>query len=256
MALIAMAVHDTEENGRSKLTQATIESIYKTVNWKKHRLIISDNKSYKKTKDLYVRIKFLLPDIKIIFNPENVGTAKAINQAWRQRKPCEHCIKIYNDVVVRQVGWVEEMEAAIAAEPQIGIVGLKRKDLWQYPDNPDRQYKSELIMLPHKSGEPWIVVEKTKDIMGTCVMINSALIDKIGYLYQPNLYGYDDVLYSYRSNIAWFINVFLPHIHIDHIDPGGTEYCDWKRKESGEVTQQVIKLVDEYMSGKTSIYYE
>jgi hypothetical protein len=148
------------------------------------------------------------------------------------------------------------MEEAIEREPQIGICGLKRKDLWQHPGHPDRMYKSELIMLPHEPGQRWIIAEKTRDIMGTCTMFNSALLDKIGYLFQPSLYGYDDVLASLRSNKAGFINVFLTHINIDHIDPGGTEYIDWKHKESGKVTQEVIKIIDEYIAGTRSIYHE
>lgn len=258
MALIAMAVHDTEENGRSELTRKTLGSISKTVDLSHDRLFIIDNGSFVETKLLLDAYKntYSGQQISIITLPENIGTAKAINLAWKERKPGEHCIKMDNDVIINQSGWVDEMEEAIEREPQIGICGLKRKDLWQHPGHPDRMYKSELIMLPHEPGQRWIIAEKTRDIMGTCTMFNSALLDKIGYLFQPSLYGYDDVLASLRSNKAGFINVFLTHINIDHIDPGGTEYIDWKHKESGKVTQEVIKIIDEYIAGTRSIYHE
>jgi GT2 family glycosyltransferase len=277
MALIAMAVHDTEENKRSKLTEETLLSIYKTVDLKKHRFIIVDNGSSIENRgitDAFVqscnntlpeqierKLMYSFPDresdnVSKIQLEKNIGTAKAINLAWKERKPGEHCIKMDNDVIINQSGWVDEMEEAIEREPQIGICGLKRKDLWQHPGHPDRMYKSELIMLPHEPGQRWIIAEKTRDIMGTCTMFNSALLDKIGYLFQPSLYGYDDVLASLRSNKAGFINVFLTHINIDHIDPGGTEYIDWKHKESGKVTQEVIKIIDEYIAGTRSIYHE
>ena len=258
MALIAMAVHDTEENGRSELTRKTLGSISKTVDLSHDRLFIIDNGSFVETKLLLDAYKntYFGQQISIITLPENIGTAKAINLAWKERKPGEHCIKMDNDVIINQSGWVDEMEEAIEREPQIGICGLKRKDLWQHPGHPDRMYKSELIMLPHEPGQRWIIAEKTRDIMGTCTMFNSALLDKIGYLFQPSLYGYDDVLASLRSNKAGFINVFLTHINIDHIDPGGTEYIDWKHKESGKVTQEVIKIIDEYIAGTRSIYHE
>jgi GT2 family glycosyltransferase len=258
MALIAMAVHDTEENGRSELTRKTLGSISKTVDLSHDRLFIIDNGSFVETKLLLDAYKntYSGQQISIITLPENIGTAKAINLAWKERKPGEHCIKMDNDVIINQSDWVDEMEEAIEREPQIGICGLKRKDLWQHPGHPDRMYKSELIMLPHEPGQRWIIAEKTRDIMGTCTMFNSALLDKIGYLFQPSLYGYDDVLASLRSNKAGFINVFLTHINIDHIDPGGTEYIDWKHKESGKVTQEVIKIIDEYIAGTRSIYHE
>lgn len=42
---------------------------------------------------------------------------------------------------------------------------------------------------------------------------------------------------------------------IDHIDNGDTPYQDWKHKHSGEVTQQVIREVNEYLAGTRPIYY-
>jgi GT2 family glycosyltransferase len=161
-----------------------------------------------------------------------------------------------DDVIIHQHGWADEMEEAIRREPQIGIVGLKRKDLQERPDHEERQFQSVLMMLPHAPGERWVVVERVKHLMGTCQMYNSALLDKIGYLYQPSLYGYDDTLASYRSQLAGFINVFLPHIPIDHIDPGGTPYQHWKEKDAGENAQLVSDIVDEYIAGTRSIYYE
>jgi hypothetical protein len=50
-------------------------------------------------------------------------------------------------------------------------------------------------------------------------------------------------------------NVFLPHIEIEHIDKGETEYQTWKEKHSAEVTQQVIKMTHEYYHGTRPIYY-
>ena len=53
----------------------------------------------------------------------------------------------------------------------------------------------------------------------------------------------------------WMWNVFLPHIEIEHIDKGETEYQTWKEKHSAEVTQQVIKMTHEYYHGTRPIYY-
>lgn len=263
MALIVMAVHDTVDNGRSKYTDRTIKSLMETVDFKKHRLFISDNGSCEETQNLYQALinwwiyhRYDFDRLVIHKNGENLGTAKAVNIGLKTRYKNEYCIKIDNDVVIHNKGWADEMEEAIDREPLIGILGLKRKDLWQHPAHEDRQYKSYLHMLPHKEGERWIIVEQTKDVMGTCTMFNHLLLDKVGGLYQPSLYGYDDVLMCYRSNIAGFINCFLTHIHIDHIDAGQNEYAKWKERESGKVTQFMINLVDEYIAGTTSIYYE
>lgn len=247
-----MAVWDTVENKKSEFTRQTLRCLINTVSTR-HRIIVIDNNSCKETKDI---LKANDKRIEVITLPENVGTARAINQAWKRRKQGEHCIKMDNDVVIHDSDWVDRMEDAINRDPGIGIVGLKRKDLIQSPWHENEFYRSQLIMLPHKPGEDWILVEATRDIMGTCTMFSSALLDKIGYLYQPSLYGYDDVLASYRSNIAGFVNCFLPNIRIDHIDPGGGSYQDWKHMESGRVTKEVEKIVDEYIAGTRSIYHE
>jgi hypothetical protein len=66
-------------------------------------------------------------------------------------------------------------------------------------------------------------------------MYSSKLLEKIGYLYQlGGLYGFDDALASVRAHVAGFSTVFLPHIDIDHIDPGTTEYQQWKESYAGE----------------------
>jgi GT2 family glycosyltransferase len=265
-AMIAMAVFDTEENQRTELTRQTLECIIETVDLVKHRLIVVDNNSCKATRSVYqwllnyiVDTEYatgMQPNIDIIDLPENVGTARAINQAWKLRRPGEHCIKMDNDIIINYPGWVDEMEEAIGRDPNIGQVGLKRKDCWEWPGHESPDFKSELHMLPHIPGEPWQIVEKVKHVIGSCVMHNSALLDKVGYLYQPSLYGYDDVIMSHRTHLAGMYSCFLPHINIDHIDPGDTPYQSWKERHSGEQTQAVINLVHEMYNGTKPIYYE
>lgn len=265
MSLIAIAVYDTEENKRSEQTRLTLECIIDTVDLFKHRLFVIDNASCQATKNIYswlyqykydaVNATGLMPNIEVITLKENVGTAKAVNQAWRQRRPGEHCIKMDNDIIINQSGWVDELEEAIRRDPSIGQVGLKRKDCWEWPGHDHADWRSELHMLPHIPGEPWQVVEKVKHVIGSCVMHSAALLDKVGYLYQPSLYGYDDVIMSHRTHLAGFYSCFLPHINIDHIDPGDTPYQGWKERHSSEQTQQVIALVHEMYNGTKPIYY-
>jgi glycosyltransferase involved in cell wall biosynthesis len=257
MALISMAVFDTIENKRTEYTRKTLQSIAETVNLSKHRLVIVDNNSCQETKDL---LKYFCKyherlNVKVITLPENIGTSRAINQAWDLRNEGEDAIKMDNDVVIHSFGWVDEMEEAIRRDWHIGQVGLKRKDCWETPWHESDDFRSELIMLPHNAGERWQIVEKAKHIIGTCVMHSSDLLDKVGYLYQPSLYGYDDVIMSHRAHLAGFYSCFLPHIEIDHIDTGATDYQGWKERHSGEQTQKVIQLVHDMYNQIKPIYY-
>ena len=148
MALIAMAVHDTEENKRTKYTKETLESLVNTVDFNEHKIIVVDNDSCEETKKLLIKHYSL--GIEIITNSENVGTAKAINQAWAMRQPGETVIKMDNDCVINHFGWVEDMEIAML-KGGYGIIGLKRKDLLQSPTAEDI-WKTTLKMIPHEKA--------------------------------------------------------------------------------------------------------
>jgi GT2 family glycosyltransferase len=255
MALIAMAVHDTVENQRSKYTKRTIESLFDTVDFNIHRLIIIDNNSCKETKKIISELlKYVYKNIHVITNTENVGTAKAINQAWAYRKPNEVVIKMDNDVVINNYGWVEEMELAMKLGGY-GILGLKRKDLMQSP-NASNHWKTELKMLPHEKGDNWVVVEESADIMGTVQMFHPELINKMGGLMQAGVYGFDDTLACIRAILLGYKLAFLPHIDIDHIDVGGDAYTEWKRKYAGEKMEEFYKIKDGLINGTIPIKVE
>jgi GT2 family glycosyltransferase len=259
--LIAMAVHNTHENKRFESTRECINKVILSaqVSGYMHRIVIINNGSTcihtnRWFFELGVR-DYNDVEFYINWQSENIGTANAINQAWRHRKPGQHCIKMDNDVIIHSDTWIDDMVEAIEREPQIGIIGLKRKDCWEHPAHENPDLRSQLIMLPKKGHERWMVVERVFHVMGTCQMYNSALLDKIGYLYQPGLYGYDDVLAAHRCHKADMMSVFLPHIEIDHIDSGDTPYQTWKERTAGEKTNEVVRIAAQYRSGERSIYY-
>jgi GT2 family glycosyltransferase len=246
-----MSVHDTVENKRTKYTKQTIESLTNTVDFNYHRIIIVDNDSCKETKNI---LKEYEQFITVITNTENVGTAKAINQAWAYRQPGETVIKMDNDCVINHFGWVEDMEIA-TLKGNYGIVGLKRKDLLQSP-TADEIWRTTLKMLPHENGEPWIIAEESEDIMGTCTMFHPQLTDKMGGLLQAGVYGFDDTLACIRAKLLGYKLAFLPHIDIDHIDMGGDAYTEWKRKYAGERMEEFYKIKQGLINGTIPIKVE
>lgn len=254
MSLIVMAVYDTDANQRTKYTKQTLMSLYKTVDFDKHRLIISDNGSCNETRALYENLKGLFP-YTVIYNGKNLGTAEGVNQGIRERKQEEFVIKIDNDVRVNEQGWIEKMEAVFKKEPKAGIVGLKRKDLAQTPNSDNPWYKTTLVMLPHEPGEKWIVVEKSEDIMGTCTMFSPHFLDTVGYMRQSGVYGFDDSIFSKISLMTGFNNYLMPTIDIDHIDTGENPYQKEKERISSEVWPKYHALLDGYRNKKIPIYY-
>ena len=268
-SLICMAVHSTEKNERLKYTNECLQSLMETVDFSIHKLVISDNNSSIETKDAIGCFQYEFgkhfphENLTVFFNKSNLGTSGAINKAIRLRESGQHIIKTDDDVKWHSKGWVEEMEDAIQRQPLIGVCNLKRNDFGESPfaENPD--YRTKLFMLPHQKHQSWIVVEELKGSgMGTCQMINSALLDKIGYYKQIPPYGWDDHLLGVSCTIAGFQNIFLPYIRICHLDTGvtefgiKTEFIEWKQKVAGEVSGEVAKLIDGYTNGTIPIYFE
>lgn len=250
MSLIAVAVFDTDHNDRTKYTKECLTSLLDTVDFKKHRLFVMDNNSCNET------VKFLYDfsknkNVECFTNPKNLGTAAAINMAIKSREPNEMVIKMDNDCVVHQSGWVEVMEKAIKSDPTLGIVGLKRPDVWQSPTNPDPKYRTTIETL--KNG---IEIEVCEDIMGTCTAYNPLLMDKVGPLVQNSEYGFDDVIYSVRSICAGLRNCFLPNIKITHLDDYKNPYSDWKKRHASLYVEEVSQMCEMYKTGKLSYFYD
>jgi GT2 family glycosyltransferase len=259
MALIALAVFDTEENKRTTMTKTTLESLIETVDLSRHRIIVVDNGSCSKTQELYIDA-YIGPQIELISNKENIGTARAINKAWKKRRPGEHCVKVDNDIRIHQSGWLDIMEETVGRDETIGIIGLKRKDLDETPWNTNPWYRSILRMIPHEKGMRWIIVEEVQHVMGTCQLYSSQLLDKIGYLYQMqdmgNLYGFDDSLASIRARVINYKTVFLHGIEIDHLDNGGTKFTQWKKDNAGEWMDKYVAIRDDYLRKRKPVYWE
>lgn len=255
--LLTMAVYDTEENDRSWMTEKTLVSLSDTVDFERHRLIISDNGSCPETKELYGACYRMIE--KVIYNGKNIGTAAALNKAWTHRKPNEVVCKVDNDVVWHRPGWADLIEMVFAKTTNIGICGLKRRDLDESPLNPHKFYQTSLQAIPHDKtkNEPFLVVEVANHVIGTCQAYSPKLLDKIGYLWQPGLYGFDDALACARARVAGFLCVFLYEcVPIDHIDPGGTEFITWKQQHAGQFMNEYRKALLQYAHGERDVYYD
>jgi len=251
--LIAIAVYSTIENKKDECLRKTLEGLRNTVDFSRHDLGLSINGHTEETGKIINEYHDII-DL-IVWNRENLGTAEAINQIWKDRKPGQHCIKMDDDILIHEAGWVDKLVEVVTLDPTIGQAGLKRKDCIETPWHPDEYYRSELKMLPHTPGHPWVIVEQASHVMGSCVLHSADLLKKVGYLCQPRQYGWDDVLMSARSIGAGFKNVFLPQINIDHIDHGQTPYQGWKERVAMQDLHNINTMIYEYKNGIRNVFY-
>ncbi len=269
MALILMPVWDTPENNRSWMTCKTIEGLHcEIAPTKRHRLIVVNNGSCPKTVKNLNDYSRLFPRTSVIHNDTNRGVAYACNQALALRQPGEIVIKMDNDCIVSRPGWVDDLCACIEREPKIGILGLKRNDMPNWPLLPISDgNRSRIVPLPKRDqNERWLAVEHVPfqvskpfmTIVGTCVALNPLMLDKIGYFWhQSKSHGQEDSIYCARCEAAGFMACYYPWIEIDHIDPmADDDYLKWKMRLAAETGQETMRLMCDIITGKRGYYFD
>lgn len=234
--LLCQCIYATKDNNKLPIVKDCIASLMATVNLKKHRWIVINNSCWKETEDYLDSLQTDGLNVTVIHLKENVGTARGINIGLRCREPGEMCGKIDDDLTWEKAGWVELMEREIKKRPEIGILGLKRDDVYGE-------------MIP-EGKLLW-----NRDIFGTCTMYNPAMLDKVGELCQFTSYGYDDNILSVRSEAAGFRNAFMRYIKINNLDRGDTPYTEWKKREASVWIQEASIYMDLIRTGKISYHY-
>jgi glycosyltransferase involved in cell wall biosynthesis len=237
MALLIQNWYCTEENGKLKYAKQCIESLLDTVNFGNgHRMGIINQNSCKDAFNYLIRFKNHRY-ISVINLDENIGTAGGLNIGLRLRMASEFCIKLDDDLTWETDNWIEAMEAEIKNNPEIGILGLRR------PDVTCEMVADGNLLWSH-------------DIMGTCTMFNPLMLDKIGLSYQFSNYGFEDNLFSARSEAAGFKNSYMKDIKINNLDEGGTQYTEWKKQEAAIYLQEASIMIDMIKKGKLNYYYD
>lgn len=234
-SIIAQCIYCTEENNKLDIVKECLNSLADTVDLSKHTHYIINNSQYRPAID-FLNDWYTKHPCVLFHNERNLGTAGGINLALTRRLTGQVCIKTDDDLTWGQSGWVEELADAISERPEIGILGLKRDDVYG-------KFVEEGKLL-------W-----SHDIFGTCTAYNPAMLDKVGYLFSPGVYGFDDCYISVRSEAAGFRNAFLPHIKITNLDLVSTPYTDWKKKEAGEFLSEAAIYMGMVRKGELSYYY-
>jgi len=251
-----MPVWDTEENKRTKYTKVSLNKLMDSITGN-DTVIVSDNNSCDETLEIYEDLKNRYVNFNVIYNKSNLGIAAAVNLAWRNAKPDEVLCKIDNDCVINTPNWIEKVEFVLNRQPDIGILGMKRKDVAEHPNSEIQWYRSKLLMVDHNPGEPWYVVEEVQHVMGTCYCFNPSMLPKFGYLQQPGtVYGFDDSIAAVRAHALGFKTCFLHGVDIDHIDTGDAEsFAKWKQHQAAIGMSEYNRIREMVSNGSLSPYY-
>lgn len=240
---------------RIEMTLQCLDSFLNSIDPDVCKLMVIDNGSTDGTHDWLKDLEHPALHSKVLLE-ENVGTAKALNLGWKiARDEGLHAGKLDNDVVFYDRDWFDKMLGILEETTNVGIVGLKRRDLAERANNkPGDWFRTWYSTLP--SGQ---VIEVANHVMGTCWLVNHALLTKVGALYQIGPYGLDDAIYCHRAHLAGFLTVFAPDVAIEHIDPGEPKYPDYTRWKIDVATKVIGSgeyktLMKAYETGSRQLY--
>lgn len=107
------------------LTKTLLESLAATVTGNNFRVVIVDNNSVHKYQADKIAPKGKYPfPVHLIHNRKNTGYYVPLKKVLEKNPKQELIGLIHNDMVIYEHGWNERMEAAFAADTQLGLVGL------------------------------------------------------------------------------------------------------------------------------------
>ena len=166
------------------------------------------------------------PDIKIIYNKENLGFSEGNNVGikYALEHGADYVLLLNNDTVVSN-DFLSKLVKAAESNEEIGMVGSKiyfydQKDRiwfaggkvnWLYNKGEMRGY-NEIDKGQYDLPE----IQETDYLTGCCILVKKNVIEKIGLLPEEYFLYYEDTDWSFSAQKAGFKTVFVPDSKIWH----------------------------------------
>lgn len=199
------------------LLQMCIESIRGFTAPSTYELIVVDNAS----KDGSVDWLKKQPDIRCIYNNENMGFPKGCNQGMAIAKGTE--ILLLNSDVIVTPRWLEQLRTALYSDEKVGAVSCVTSccSNLQQIDVPYDVHNIDINVLIHfaegynkSNSKKWLIHYR---LVGFCMLFRTSLYRKIGGLdeaFTPGNFEDDD--YSYRIRMSGYKLLLCSDTFIHH----------------------------------------
>jgi len=218
------------------LLKDCLDSIFKTHKENQFEIIVVDNHS---ADDSAAFIKEKYPEIVLIENHENLGFARANNQAIKIARG-EYFLLLNNDTLIRNTHCFDRMLNYMEANREVGVLGCKLL----YPDG-TIQSEGESFPSVWKTFKTQILFVKTLQriteggltnrtfkqvdyVCGACLMTRKTLFDEVGLLKEKYFMYGEDVEFCYRVKrtgniIGVLVNENIIHLHSKSTEKNLTE---------------------------------
>ena len=202
-----------------------LNAIYRTIKDISFEVFVIDNASEDNSQEA---VKDFFPSVKLIENRENLGFAKANNQALKLMKG-EYALLLNSDTITTD-GAITKILRFMELNRNVGICGgqLLNKDGTKQRsfDNISTPLTALInnvvlrIIFPKKYLGRKCKFDKpveVESIIGACMMVRKKAIDEVGLMDENFFFYYEDMDWCYRMkkggwNISFYPDAFIYHI--------------------------------------------
>ena len=218
-------------NVRQLLVQC-IDSVRKALAGIDGEIVVVDNCS---KDDTVACLEANYPDVRLLANQENVGFARANNQAIRQSES-EYVLLLNPDTLVKE-NTIRETIAFMDAHPEAGGAGVRMLTREGTPAPESRRsiptpWVAMLKMLGfsrryYMSNLPWDEPCRIEVVSGAYFMLRRKSIEQVGLLDEDFFMYGEDIDLSYRLLKDGWQNWYLP-FDIIHFKGGSTQKSSFR----------------------------
>lgn len=197
-------------------TTQCVESIFKHTP-EEIELIFVDNGSSDRTPEYLNSLSATHNNVHVITNKNNLGFAAAVNQGIR-RATGDYVLLLNNDVLVTE-GWLRRMLACANRDDRIGLVGPVSNYVAGIQRVVDPGYSVANLdeYAAEYSRKHAGSVQRTVRVIGFCMLIKRAVIDKIGgFDVTFGIGNFEDDDFCLRAGVAGFQVFIARDVFIHH----------------------------------------
>ncbi len=223
------------------LLRQSLQTIVRSCEGLSHEIIVVDNASTDQSLDMLARE---FPRVQVIANPQNLGFAKANNQALKIARG-EFILLIHPDTLTKKdtfqkvLGFMElhgfaggvgvrmiSPRGEFLPESKHGLTGawatfFKLTGLYKYFP------KSRLYNRFQKDWTDEFETAEVDVLNGAFMLLRKSVLDKVG-LFDERFFMYgDDIDISYRIRLAGFKNYYFPKTYIIHFKGQNVRKFRW-----------------------------
>lgn len=218
-------------NTRDLLAEC-LESLYKTISGTSFDIWVVDNAS---TDDSVPMVQANFPSVQLILNRDNVGFARANNQAMTASQG--RTMLLFNSDAVATPGAVAALMRVIETKPQAGIVGahlLNSDGSFQASHSPFPNLWQEFLILsglgrlfygrsyPSRGAQEDKGPQPVDYVEGACLLVRREAFEQAG--------GLDEGYFMYAEEVDWCYNMrragwqvwYQPEARIIHYGGGSS----------------------------------